>query len=317
MSVQREPLPSAGIRRKGSHTGFHFFNLHQNCARKFFIMHMARIVPAFTAPPLIFGGAFHEGKAVFYTTKSMRKALAYVRKDIALRRKEYEYDDAYEAALYRCPILLEHWIDKHGESDLRVYKIIAVEHEIRMKVPGTEGFIVTMRPDAVVQHKKSGEYYIMETKTSSFSISLTADGVYLGDQATQYTWGVQEKMKLPVSGVIPDIAYWNKNSVKEENISCVRSDIVYRTKHDVDEYKRSVALILNEIAQKAAAFRTGKYEPTDLFPRNTYYCNAYMKPCEFANICRGGITMKGRAPEGFKREAGRRPLITDYVEAEG
>lgn len=313
MPSKKKQSRSYGIRRRESYSGFHFFNLYQNCPRKFFIKYFGRIIPLFTAPPLIFGGAFHEGKAIFYTTKSARKALAFVKKDIIARKNEYEYKDAFETALERCPILLEHWIDKHGESDLSTYKILEVEKEIILKVPGTEGFVITMRPDAVVQHRKSKEIYIMETKTSSFSVDLTVNGVYLGDQATQYWWGVEEKFGHRVDAVIPDVAYWNKNAKNESNIACVRGDFVFRTQNDIAEYKRGVANVLNEIAQKASAFKTDSYEPTDLFPRNTYYCNAYMKPCEYAEICRGGISLKGRAPYGFKRDTGHRPKITDYI----
>jgi hypothetical protein len=97
---------------------------------------------------------------------------------------------------------------------------------------------------------------------------------------------------------VPDIAYWNKAAKSTANIHCFRGDIVERTPTRIKQFLGGIAQLQTEIAQKVEAFKEG-YDPYVLFQRNTHYCNAFFKPCEFAEICDGDITKMTRLPISF------------------
>jgi len=287
--------------RGASHAGFHFMHLYQCCPMKFFIRHVLRIDTIYIAAPLVTGSAFHEGKAIWYNTRSETKAKRKVEIEIEKHEDDYEYADQYERDLIRFPILLEKWIDEYGRRDLEDFEILGVEKELKVEVPGTNGFEMTMRPDLVYRDKQDKRLYVHDTKTSSFSKKITEMSVYYGDQATAYLWAVKENYDERPEALIADIAYWNKNARGEDNISCYRGELVIRSDSQIREFQEEVASIFNEISQKVAAWRSGKFSKTELFHRNTYYCNSYAKPCEYADICRTNIEEKKRVPPGFIR----------------
>lgn len=287
--------------RGASHAGFHFGNLYMCCPMKFFIRYLLRIEPKRLAPPLITGTAFHEGKAIWYTTKSEKKAISKVVREIENRRDDYEYEERFDKDVIRFPLLLEVWIEKFGRSDIKNFTILGVEDEIVVPVPGTNNFKMTMRLDLVYREKLNEKLFIHDTKTSSFSKVITDNTLYYGDQATAYLWAVEEKYKEKPYALIGDVAYWNKNAKSEDNIDCYRTEWITRSDTQIGEYQESVASLFNEIAQKVTAWKTGNFSKTQLFQRNTFYCNSYAKPCEYADICRTNVEEKKRVPFGFTR----------------
>jgi len=264
--------------------------------------------------PLINGHAFHEGKATYYQTGSKKKALAKATSEIKARQHEFERTEDYLKVLERCPILLAAWIDKFGEIDRARFKFLGIEKELTLTLPGTDN-VVTVRCDAIVQEKESPhDIYILETKTSSFSIRTTELGVYFGDQATLYTWAVEQALNVKVAGVIPDIAYWNKQSASTDNINCVRGDIIVRSERRQAQFIAGLVQLQSEISQKVEAYKQGT-DPYLLFQRNTHYCNAFFKACEFAEICDNNLAAIKRLPPGFTRDKTLiKPKPTSYVE---
>jgi hypothetical protein len=272
--------------RGASHSGFHFYNLFQLCQLKFAIQYYLRIFPVYTASPLINGSAFHEGKATFYLTRSKKKALEKCKAEILPRRNEFEFPEDYEQVYLRCPTLLEYWIEKYGYEVLEYFKPFCVEKELKFFLKNGTKAYVTLRPDTILESKKTGKLTLMETKTSSFSKKLTIMGVENGDQATTYWIGAKENFPdKKIEGIICDVAYWNKAALGEDNIECLRSDPITRSKHDERVYKLSVSRLFYEMSTKIQAVKAG-YDPYGLFARNTHYCNSFFKPCEYIDICR-------------------------------
>lgn len=247
-------------------------------------------------------------------TGSKAKALRKVETEIKSRAHEFENLEDYHFTLERCPVLLNHWIDKLGYNDLKRFTIVDVEKELTTRLPGTN-FIATVRPDAIVKEKDGdGSMYGMETKTSSFSIKTTEMGVHYGDQATIYMWAARAHYKQPLYAILPDIAYWNKAAKDESNIKCVRGDLVQRSDRRIAQFTAGLIQLQQIIAQKVEAYRQGA-DPYMLFQRNTHYCNAFFKPCEFAEICDNDLTKVKRLPPGFKRERALiKPQPFDYVQ---
>jgi hypothetical protein len=282
-----------GTRRSGSEAGWHFINLFQDCKMKFYIRHVLKYIPLTTGGPLVFGGTFHEAKAVFYKTGNLKKSLSYFMKELRSRQDEIE-ERLFEQYYNQGPIMLQTWIHRFGFSDLENYKIIAVEEEIRPRLPN--GFYMTMRPDAILK-SRDGNIYIMETKTTFSNPSLVTQGVVLGDQATAYIYGVQQVYKIRPYGIIPDIIGWSLGSQHIDKIVAFRGEIVTRSDRLLEELESSMTSELLDISTRVASIK--KHPISELFPRNTSYCMFYNHRCEYADVCRSDLS---ECPAGFKIE---------------
>lgn len=279
-------------RRTASESGYHYINLFQNCKRKFYIRHVLRYVPQETAGPLVFGGAFHEAKAVFYETKSGKKAEETLVRELKKREKEIDHG-LFEQYTWRGPVMLGAWISRFGMQDVQNFKVLHVEEELRPRLPN--GFEMTMRPDCILQNR-SGTVYIMETKTSFSNPNIVLEGVVIGDQSTAYIYGVKKVYGIHAQ-MIPDIVGWSLSSMDTGKIACFRGEIVERTEKDLEEFEAGVQSELLDISTRVAGIK--KYGVPALFPRNTQFCMSYNRRCEYADICRGDLS---EVPALFKKE---------------
>jgi len=283
-----------------THTGFHFWNAYQCCPRKWYFKYPCGIVPPYKAPELLFGGAFHDGKASFYTSGKESTAVSTFKRIMRSNKGEYYEEDRYNRDLYRGDILLRYWIDEWGKKDLKVYVPRLVEKELRATLPN--GYTITVRPDTVVEIVKQGYWIALETKTTGYRVDVADAGVYYGDQATTQIYALKQNYpKKNVQGVIPDIAYWGKNSSNPTNITCYRGPLVSRNKSMLKDYENSTMSILSDMAQRVAALKEGAFPTLQLFPRNTAWCVSFNRVCEYAEICRKDIKI-GDLPKGFKHD---------------
>lgn len=306
-----------------SSSGFHFYNLYQNCQRKFYLRYIEKLVPIYTYPPFIFGSAYHKGQEIFYRTHSAAKALRAVKDEILDREKEFEEPEMFKLNLERCPVLLERWIQDRGKTDLERYDIISVEDNIRMylkwitfRKPNGKTYhpYITGRIDRIMRDKLTKIAAVYDTKTSTFSVKDTVNSFFYSEQAVQYLiLGRHKYPELDIKYAVCDVSYWNYKSTGEHNISFVKSDFVYKTDTQLKQYLLSVGDLILEIAQKVEALKAGKHDPVVLFRRNTSFCYSFFRPCEYANIC--WTSQEGRRRiAGFKKDTTRR-TICDHVEA--
>ena len=297
------------LKRTGSAAGFHFASLYNCCERKWYLRFLKGWSPKMTAKPLIMGSAFHEGKAEWYKGHGEAVAIQVANRIIEESEEEMRPED-FDEVSFRVPHFLHYWIERFGEQDLRQYKVLAVEKELKVPVLDT-GFIMTIRPDTILQDRYNGLIFIMETKTSGFSSRITGEAVYYGDQATAYAWGVRKVMGLDVYAVQPDIAYWNKSTRSLENMKFERTDLVFRDEERCLRFEKGIAQTFSEMSQKARAWQEG-VDPWELFPRNTHYCLSFSTPCDYAEVCHKDCEAIKKAPRGFRKE--RNLKIGGYVE---
>ena len=292
----------AKTERSASPSGIHFYNLFQCCPRKGYIRFgPPRLEPLFIPTPLLLGSAFHAGKAVFYRSQKERSALATVRDELKARKAEFESTEEYLFALERAPAMLASWIAEFGASDLKTLNIIDVERSIRIPFPGKPSWHFTARIDMIAEDRFEN-LLVFETKSTSWSLYNTLQAVALGDQVTAYMWGASRHYKRRVTAVVPDITCWAKNSQRPEGIKNSRGDFVYRDDSDFEFFSHSTLQQASEISQKMRHVYAGG-DPA-VFPRNPYYCTAYGRACEFAEICRTNLTAKSR-PAGFRKRPGK------------
>jgi hypothetical protein len=256
----------------------------------------------FIAPPLLVGGAFHEGKAMFYRTGKEKLALRLVRDELIDRKHDFEKRDEYLVALERTPAMLASWIEEHGKDDLKFLDILDVEKAIKIPFPGKPDWHFTMRVDMIAKDRFDN-LLIYETKTSSWSVKSTLITLQYGDQCTAYIWGAEKHYKRKVTAVVPDITFFSKDAKEVKSIKNYRSDFIYREPEDIRFFHRSMLQKASEITQKMRAVYSGQ-DPS-IFSRNSYYCAAFNRPCEFAEICRMNLTAKSKVPTGFRKRPGK------------
>lgn len=212
----------------------------------------------------------------------------------------------WEKIAERCRTLIAYWIARQGKRDLIDYDIVSIEEDVHVLVPGLKGFYFTGRVDALLRSKQTKLLTVRETKTSSFSVMITEDALRAGDQVTAYYWLVKARWKEEPWGVEPDIAYWSKTSQDPSKIQIYVGSPVTRTSEDIATFQAEIAQMFSEIAQKVSAYEKGR-SPRGLFRRNTHYCMAFGKRCEYFDICRERRLTDGYVPPGFRLEA-KRPI---------
>jgi len=285
----------------GTRSGFHFIEKFKNCKRFWYLENILGITPSKKPFMLIFGGAFHAGKASFYLTRSVEKAVAAFKKTLREDRDLIEEADRfYPFLLERGPLMLYAWANMFGRNDLANYKILAVEKVFEVRLPN--GYTITVKPDAVLQ-ASNGAVYIFETKTSFFSANLQEDVVALGDQATTYLYAWWKATGKKANGVVPDIIYWNRNSRKSEDIELRRGNLITRSDYELWSYEQGVMSDLLDMSGRVRALGGARAaSPEALFPRTTSQCISYNRRCEFADICREKLEEGGPLPGGFARD---------------
>lgn len=249
-----------------THAGFHFVNLYQCCRRKFYLRYVCGLDSPFTHTALLFGSAFHEGKAHYYKTKDAEAALDVARDYLYDSESEFESGDEMRTSIIRCPRLLRKWIGTFGESDFAQYNILHLEETFNVALPN--GFTATIKPDAVMENKISGDVYIFDTKTASFSARLTTDTVEYGDQATMYLYGMQQVLGKAPSGFVPDIAYWNKQTQDIAKAHCARPTVVMRSNYELKSFAEGFAQEMAEISSAVKTFDNDNERVWQLFRRN-------------------------------------------------
>jgi hypothetical protein len=279
--------------KRASSAGWHFLNSYQSCPRKFYFRYLRGFTPEHTAPVLTFGGAFHDGKATFYRTGSRKKAIQAAQDYIEEAAPEYEDSYLPEIEYIRVENLMEAWISRCGRDDLRYYKILAVEEE--MEAALYNGFRLTGRADAVLQSKSTGDRFLLETKTTGYSIEVTYRGLTNSDQISCYLWLLKKTHpNWKVDTCLPDIAY-----SRQSRVEVLREALITRSPQRLQEFEDQTVGLLTEISQKVQSI--GSYPLLMLFPRNAApgWCTSFNRACEYMEICDQDCPV-GEVPEGFK-----------------
>ena len=182
--------------------------------------------------------------------------------------------------------MLKSWAGAHGYRDLEEYEVVAVEREVRLPIPFTDGFVHTQRHDTLLRERKGErKVFTFETKTSSSSIDFTINSVKASDQVLAYCWGGYEVFGSDYGGLVIDVTYWNSKSKNPNIIRNERTDPIRVGTHDIKVLQANLASLYNEIEAKEMALSKGT-PPEFLYRRQTYYCNAYFRSCPFLDICK-------------------------------
>ncbi len=285
-------------------SGFHFLSEYRKCPRRFMLKYVYHLVPEYKSPALLFGIAIHEALARWAVTQDIDSALFELDHSIMMSMINYADRTQAEKDLQRGTVMIKKYIETWEEVDKEKYKVLAAELGFEVKLANQ--FKFTGRVDTVVKEKDTGNVYILEHKTTGYSLGAAAHNVMIGDQATAYLFGLQKaKPSWKVIGVIPDILY-NRQSV----VKCERFTPVLRTQLGLKEFELGIMGTLIEISQKVQSLE--KYPWPFVFPRN---CDAAIFKCEYEDICRIRIE-SDKVPIGFKKEKESEKIINDLVDVD-
>lgn len=261
-----------------SSLGFHFINTFQSCPRKWYIKYILGILPTKIGKALIQGKAWHSGLEVFYLGGSEADALKKMLSEVEQSKEQFYAPEDYEEVKAKLAFFLPEWIERIGKNLHAAYEVLSVEQQFEPKL--CDVYTMTIRPDAVLKEKATGNIVVPEHKTTGYSLQASIANVENGDQATGYTWGLLASnpiYKLNFAGVLLDVIYARGKVVEAQQLLIVRS------KFSLLQFELEMYGLFEDLAKRILKLESGVPEAT-LFPRNGSACSQY--GCEYSDICR-------------------------------
>jgi hypothetical protein len=282
--------------RRESNRGYHFINTYQSCPRKWYLRYPCGIVPVFTGKALTFGKAWHEGLAQVYLGKTPEEALETLRAELTNAKGDYLYQPDFESDMVRAGPLFEAWYNEIGCHIHDDFQVLHVEEEFQPKVANM--YTMTIRPDAVIKRKSTGEIYIVEHKTTAYSISNMVSSVDAQDQITAYMWGLlstHSEYRMNFTGTLLDVSFLAMRDGKPAKTGAqVSQTLLFRNWEALGEFELNMLGLFTEVGQKVRALQAQPVDSPEflilsaqMFPRNGNTCSLF--GCEYADLCRAKI----------------------------
>ncbi len=280
--------------RRESPSGYHYYALFKECPRKWYIKYVLGLVPQFTAPPLIFGGAIHEAVAMYYQKGFDLDVLVNgFRAELTARKDEYESPAKFLEDIEKGTIMLDTWASTWRDWDRERIEILEIETEYTIPIgPAERQFDFTIRPDRVVRRLDDGKILLPDVKTTGWSVDKTMDNARRDDQLTSYIWGYNKTHEEKAEAAQVDVMY-----ARGRVTDAQRSEDIIVTRFAQQQFEMGLYGLITDITQKVLALE--KYPWPLLFPRNARVCGMF--GCEYEPICRENIK-PGTEVDGYNRD---------------
>lgn len=289
------------LRRRESPAGYHYYYSYLENPRNWYLKYVLGLKPRFTPPPLVKGGCLHEAIASYYQNNfSLEKALTTYTTEMESREEEYEKREEFARDVYVGIEMLTHWHNTWSESDQEKYEVVETEKGYEFNIGPGGKLRFTVRPDRIFKDRDTKKYYILDSKTSTWSVMKTIQQVDAEDQITSYIWAMNKAHpEWKVNSAMVDVMYARMNRDKDRITSqeSVRSDPIYRTDKDLIIFEMNIVGIIIETTQKVKALASTPWPL--LFPRNGRIAGLFSDPYE--QISRLDIK-PGVIPAGFVRD---------------
>ncbi len=273
-------------------SGFWFIQLFNDRKYEWFLRYIKGYVGIYTNPPLIFGSAIHKAKEYFYTYDGDYEGAVEVL-EVYLKEREGEFASpkAFTDCLTKGPVMFTTWANTWAEKDKLDFKLI--EAEMRLRPQMSNGFKMNVKLDAVVTKISNGMSYIMETKTTGYSVDIAYQSVELQDQATCYLWAIRkERPDLQVIGVLPDIMYKRQSVCRAD-----RPGVVTRSDRELKNFELELIGLFQDMTNRYKKYKAG-YPAALLYPHNGAAVSKF--GTDYPRIYRAALPPEGQAPEGYK-----------------
>ena len=304
--------------QRESQTGFHWINTFQGCPRKWHIKYNLGILPTKLGKALIYGKAWHEGMDKFYNGASYEEALGTIYAELEAAKLQFHNLEEYNEAVLKAEPMFKAWHREIGCKLHDEYEILFVEQQFEPKV--ADVYTMTIRPDAVVRRRATGEILIPEHKTTGYSEQGMVETVDRGDQATAYTWGMlatHPEYKDDFAGVLLDVVYARmyKGSVAGEPTA--KQITITRSRLDVTTFELSMYGLFQDIASRLKKYEAKPELDALYYPRNGSSCSEFT--CEYHSLCRQKLDARTVLGAAYKIDpwSGRDRLLEEaLVDAE-
>lgn len=282
--------------RPGHVFDFSILNTFLGCHRAYFYRHESNLsVLGSTATPLVMGGGMHQaleahhkilqanGTGEFDYEVNVRAAkLAYIDKIkphivSGAFPLTMEHSDGKRYAT-RGLAIIEEYLKYYPREDFTVEGTeLPVAIIIPYKYLHEEGEIVYIgMVDALVLWR--GQYYILETKTTSRIDRFYFPSFKLSYQVTGYIYIMREIKGLPISRAIINAVGIYKDQYKFER------DRTHRTNEELDSFREQILSITREIFWYRQRIEQGE-DPENVFYQNPANCFKWNRACQFHPLC--------------------------------
>lgn len=287
---------------QASESGFHFLADYLRCNQYFYWKYPRALEPATKAPALIFGANIHLALAAWYDSLKRQEpfdmrlnaAMIAFRLGMEADRGEYSDPEKYDEDFVRGQILLQAYAVEYPAEG---WQVLEVESPIEYEFENGDKF--TGRMDLVIENQ--GRIWIVDHKTTGWSMSSLSRSLQVSDQGTGYLWLWNAvRPDTPAHGIIFNIMRQYKNNNNFKQIPVMKTD------EDIERFKRESGFVLNQIAEKVS-------DPNAIWPRNTGACFMFNRPCQYLDLCFGSSYAEGLIGSTYKERQGP-PEPTDAVE---
>jgi len=264
--------------------GGHFFGVYSECPWKFFLRYVLGFQPTESQRYFIRGQAIHSGIELciddgFDPATGLSTAVGYV--DLHADELGVDYEDDRKLV----SAMMMEWTNEYAtggaKPDSARYTELGREVEGVLRL--SNGYEISIRFDRVVRCRQTGRILIIDTKTTSRSISSPFRSLTQGVQAISYLLaGTQLYGEAPL-GFIADVIV-GKHLKAGPSVLVQRSPLITFSKYAGIQYELNMIGLLSEITQKVKTYQSGELPCEMLFPRSTALCS--MWNCPFENICR-------------------------------
>jgi len=283
-----------------SASGFHFLADYKKCQRYFQLRYTERLVRKFVSTKLIYGRNIHAALETWYTL--LRDGHSRVERTEAMlttfstmmetSRPEYAEEDFFNAdcaaGLQLLGAYAERWV-------IEGWHVLAIEQELEAQLPG--GATLTGRVDLVVEDLY-GSVYVVDHKTTGWSIDLLTRSLQISDQTSAYMflWNANHPEK-PAHGAIYNILRKNKSV-----IDFARPPVL-KCNEDIADFIADAQDTFDEIAWRITEKRRWNC--------NKASCMLYYRPCDYFDICTMPNSKALLVASLFTVEAEPKPLEED------
>lgn len=245
-----------------SSAGFHFVQTFMQDPYAWYLKYVRGLCPRHTKPALTKGKIIHTAIEAAYTFKEAQAAIDTTNAMFNVARPDYEDSEQHGQDWRDSLIMVEAWTDKWLAYDLATYHLLHVEDIFEL--PLANGFIMTIKPDVVLQRKEDAEIRALDHKTTGWSLMSGHQALADTDQPTTYIWALRKLYpNNSIIGVESDIIFKRKNM---KSASCERVGIVQRSDWYLAQWEISMIAWLKDIVRRIEMLDEG-YPPAFAFPR--------------------------------------------------
>lgn len=273
----------------------------QACPRRYYYEYVLNLVKVQPATPLRYGAAAHKFWEFWHRPsdetdpqKRLEIALEEMRKDFRRTLKQAPMVqlglEAESQIVAQCERLCRAYVARYGMEE-KTYKF--VQTEISGEAPLPNGHTLVFRLDGLISY--NDRLWIDENKTTARMGDTFLESFMLDHQLIIYTYGTSVILKVPIAGVILNIARKEGTNISLD----FWREVIPITREQIEDAVYTFGYVATDITQRDPGNKRD-------WPLYTRACRAGGYLCPFWDICAHGVPAE-TGPVYIKRPA-------DYVD---